>query len=245
MPEPDHASAVRASLTAVVGVLGAVGLLLLLVTWAASIGPQQVVTDPGNPPTNVSVPPTTATAAPDKDAGPPPEGTGDHDVLFTVVAVVATLLATLVMLAVVLTVVRWLLTRDWRRRRHEPEPAEVEFDPLEAPSVLAEALVRGAPGQRADLQTGSPRNAIVECWHRFEELAEATGVRRMPWETSSEFTLRLLDRVSADDPAVSELAHLYRDARYSRHEVSEDSRDRATAALDRIHRSLGSRTESR
>ncbi len=82
----------------------------------------------------------------------------------------------------------------------------------------------------------------MECWHRFEELAESSGVRRLPWETSSEFTIRLLDRVSADEGAVGELAELYRDARYSRHEVGEDSRDRATAALDRIHRSLGSRT---
>jgi hypothetical protein len=116
----------------------------------------------------------------------------------------------------------------------------VDFDPLDAPSVLAEALVAGAQEQREALQSGSPRNAIVECWHRFEELAESSGVRRMPWETSSEFTIRLLDRVSADDPAVSELADLYRDARYSRHEVSEESRDRATEALDRIHRSMGS-----
>ena len=201
MPEPDvpsGANAVRASVTAVVGVLGAVALLLLLVTWAATIGPQQVVTDPGNPPTNVSVPPSTATAPPEKEGKPLPEGRGDRDVLFTVVTIVATLLATIVMLAVLLTVLRWLMTRTWRRR-DEPEPAEVDFDPLDAPSVLADALVAGARGQRDALQTGTPRNAIVECWHRFEELAESSGVRRLPWETSSEFTIRLLDRVSADD----------------------------------------------
>ena len=244
MPEPDApngASAVRASVTAVVGVLGAVALLLLLVTWAATIGPQQVVTDAGNPPTNVSVPPSTATAPPEKEGKPLPEGRGDRDVLFTVVTIVATLLATIVMLAVLLTVLRWLMTRTWRRR-DEPEPAEVDFEPLDTPSVVADALVAGARGQRDALQTGTPRNAIVECWHRFEELAESSGVRRLPWETSSEFTIRLLDRVSADESAVGELAELYRDARYSRHDVGEDSRDRATAALDRIHRSLGSRT---
>ena len=247
MAEPDTApgaDAVRASVTAVVGVLGAVALLLLLVTWAATIGPQEVVTDPGNPPTNVSIPPTTATAAPEQGGQPASQGKGDRDVLFTVVTIVATLLATIVMLAVLLTVLRWLMTRTWRRR-DEPEPAEVEFDPLEAPSLLAEALASGAQTQRAALQSGNPRNAIVECWHRFEELAGSTGVRRLAWETSSEFTIRLLDRVSADDRAVSELADLYRDARYSRHEVSEESRDRATAALDRIHRSLGSWTAAR
>jgi hypothetical protein len=134
-----------------------------------------------------------------------------------------------------------LLTRTWRRRS-EPEPTEVDFEPLDTPSVVADALVAGARGQREALQTGTPRNAIVECWHRFEALAESSGVRRLPWETSSEFTMRLMDRLSADERAVSELADLYRDARYSRHDIGEESRDRATAALDRIHRSLGSRT---
>jgi hypothetical protein len=38
---------------------------------------------------------------------------------------------------------------------------------------------------------------------------------------------------------VAALAELYRDARYSRHEVSEDNRARAVEALDAIHRSLG------
>jgi uncharacterized protein DUF4129 len=244
MPEADATpgtgtSAARASVTAVVGVLGAVALLLLLVTWAATIGPQEVVTDPGNPPTNLSVPTTTATSAPDQGGHTaPPPGKGDRDVLFTVVTIVATLLATIVMLAVLLTALRWLLTRDWRRRR-EPEPDEVEFDPLDSPALLAEALVAGAPAQRAALEEGDPRNAIVECWHRFERLAERTGVRRRPWETSSEFTLRLLDRVSADSAAVATLAELYRDARYSAHDVTEDNRARAVEALDVIHLSVG------
>jgi hypothetical protein len=65
-------------------------------------------------------------------------------------------------------------------------------------------------------------------------------VRRLPWETSSEFTLRVLDRVSADTRAVVALAELYRDARHSRHEITEENRDRAAEALDVIHRSLGS-----
>jgi hypothetical protein len=238
-PTDGDTSATRASVTAVVGVLGAVALLLLLVTWAASIGPQQVVTDPGNPPTNFSAPTTTASAA--EDAGSSdarPRGGGDHDVLFTVVAVVATVLAAVVMLAALLTVIRWLLTRSWWRRR-EPEPDEVAFDPLEAPALLAEALAAGASGQRQSLEKGSPRNGIVECWHRFEELAGSVGVRRHPWETSSEFTMRLLDQVSADHRAVGRLAELYRDARYSDHEVSEETRREAAAALDVIHDSVG------
>jgi hypothetical protein len=146
-------------------------------------------------------------------------------------------------LAVLLTVLRWLLTLEWRRR-HEPEPVEVAFDPLDAPAALAGALAADARAQRQLLDTGSPRNAIVACWHRFEEQAEAAGVRKQRWETSSEFTMRVLDRLSADDAAVLHLAELYRDARHSEHEVTEDNRRAAAEALDAIHRSLGAKAGS-
>ena len=95
--------------------------------------------------------------------------------------------------------------------------------------------------QRELLTSGSPRNAIVACWHRFEEQASLVGVRRRQWETSSEFTLRVLDRVSADTSAVTTLAELYRDARHSRHEITEANRDAALEAFDIIVRSLTTR----
>ncbi len=240
-PPETAPSAARASVTAVVGVMGAVALMLLLVTWAATIGPQQVVTDAGNPPSYAPLSPSSSSAAPNTQNADPRDREDHHEVLFTVVTIVATMLATIVMLAVLLTVLRWLLTREWRRSRSEPEPEEVEFDPLDAPSALAEAMLSGASSQRHVLATGSPRNAIVECWLRFEDAAATVGVRRLPWETSSEFTLRVLDGLSADASAVSELAELYRDARYSRHEITEENRHRAQLALDVIHRSLGSR----
>ena len=248
MSEPSPApgegtNAARASVTAVVGVLGAVGLLLLLVTWAASIGPDQVVTQSGNPPSYASITPsTTSTATAATTSNQRNHGSGDRDVLFTVVSIVATLLAAVVMLAALITFVRWLLVRTWRRGARDPEPDEVEFDPLDAPARMAGAMVADAAGQRQALvETGSARNAIVECWHRFEQQAEMAGVHRQRWETSSEFTLRVLDRLSADPRAVMTLAELYRDARHSRHEISEESRREATEALDAVHRSLGSR----
>ena len=56
-----------ASATAVVGVLAAVGLMLLLVTWAATIGPQQVMRDEGNPPTYPSLTPSASSLANPRD----------------------------------------------------------------------------------------------------------------------------------------------------------------------------------
>ena len=239
-PEPSGAmSGRRASVTALAGVLGAVALMLLLVTWAATIGPDEVLRREGNPPSYATTLPTseTTTAAPTtSDARP--HGSGDRDLLFTIVTILASLLGAVVMLAAVLSLLRWLLTRDWRRHRREPEPEEIQFDPLDAPAEIARTMVARAREQQAVLAEGSPRNAIVACWHHFEEQAALAGVRRQAWETSSEFTLRVLDRLSADSAAVTTLAELYRAARHSTHEITEADRAEAQVALDVVHRSL-------
>jgi len=236
----------RASVTAVGGVLAAVGLVLLLGTWAATIGPRQVLRGEGNPPAYPSPSISSPTASPSPPSGDgTPAGGGQHDVLFTAVTLVAVVLASILLLAVLLAVVHWLLTRTWRREPPEPEPEEVDFDPIEAPALLAQALTAEAASHRGLLIEGHPRNAIVACWHRFEESAAAAGVRRRPWETSSEFTIRVLDAVSADSTAVRSLGDLYRDARYSTHDLTEVDRTRAIEALDVIHDSLGVRVSPR
>jgi hypothetical protein len=239
-PEPSGAmSARRASVTALAGVLGAVALMLLLVTWAATIGPDEVVRDEGNRPSYES-PPTSETADPvEPTDNRGSAGGGEQDLLLTIVSMVVIVLGAVVMLAVVLSVLRWLLTRDWRRHRREPEPEEIQFDPLDAPALVAQTMVARAREQRAVLAEGSPRNAIVACWHQFEEQAATAGVRRQTWETSSEFTLRVLDRLAADSAAVTTLAELYRAARHSTHEITEADRAEAQVALDLVHRSLG------
>jgi hypothetical protein len=48
----------------------------------------------------------------------------------------------------------------------------------------------------------------------------------------------VLDGLSSDPRAVMRLAELYRDARHSRHEITEGDRREAIEALDVIHRSL-------
>jgi hypothetical protein len=45
--------------------------------------------------------------------------------------------------------------------------------------------------------------------------------------------------VSADPSAVSRLAALYREARFSEHEITEDNRQAAVEALRDIHASIG------
>jgi Zn-dependent protease with chaperone function len=233
-------SSARASVTALVGVLAAVGLLLVMITWAATLSPGDVVVGGREP--SYSKPSPTAVDNADSGVDAPDRDRPRHELLWLILTVTAFGLAGLVVLAVLLSGLRWLLTLNWRRRR-ERDPQEVAFDTLDPPA-LGDAVTRGAARQRTVLSEGSPRNAIVACWHLFEQQAATVGVHRASWETSSEFTLRVLDQLSADPAAVTELADLYRDARHSRHEITEQTRQHARAALDRIFDSLATTTDS-
>ncbi|HEU4811953.1 MAG TPA: DUF4129 domain-containing protein [Nocardioides sp.] len=236
----------RESTTAVVAVLGAVLAIAFLGTWAASIGPGDVLTGDG-PATHRASPSESPTPS---DSGSPtarrtdaegqrPEPSGDHPVVRALLTVGEVALAAL-WLYLMYRLLRWLWERWTLRRRPDPRPAEVAFDVLEVAHRVAEEIHRDAARQRELLLGGSPRNAIVECWHRFEQQAETAGLPRKQWETSSEFTLRMLDLVSANSPAVERLAVLYREARFSDHPVGEHDRAAALADLDAIHAALDS-----
>lgn len=233
----------RAPVAAVAAVVFGVLLVAVLVTWAASIGPSGVLTGPGPEAQRLTPEETTSLEAPTGDS---PEQVrdrlarelaGEHPVL-RAIAFVLELLALVALLFVLYRAGRWAWQTYDARRRPPPPPEDVEFDVLEGPRRLVEEITRDAAEQRRVLLEGSPRNAIVECWHRFEQQAAGAGLERHPWETSSEFTLRMLDLVAADSGAVAELAVLYREARFSTHSLDEAARTRAVADLDSIHAGL-------
>ena len=233
----------RAGTSAVVAVLGAAALLLVLVTWAASIGPDRVVSGGHVDPVHPTSPTATTTAAPPapdpqqearrRQHGDPPDWVG-------AIAFVLEGLTLCVALFLVLRLIRKL--RQWwsarvRRRRQVVE--QVEFEVLGSARQVTEAMAEDADGQRTLLEVeGEPRNAIVECWHRFEGQAVRAGIEPRSWQTTAEFVLGVLDLVAADRGAVTELADLYREARFSGHPMTEEHRRRALEALDAIHRSL-------
>ena len=234
----------RATTTAVAAVLGSVLAVVLLVTWAASIGPGGVLT--GDGPATHRISPTQTTTSP---ASGSPTRIADGErlqdtrprslgpVLRTVAFAVE--LATLgLALFLLYRFSRWLLQAYDARRRRDRRPEDVPFEVLDVPGVVVQEMLHDAESQRAVLSAGAPRNAIVECWHRFETQAAAAGLSRQDWETSSEFTLRILELVDADAGAVSRLADLYREARFSSHDMSEARRAEALAALDVIHHGL-------
>ena len=219
-----------------------VGLMLVLVMFAARAGPQRIVH--GTP-----VVPHYGHSNPIHQSDPLHQLGRHHDKgVFRRLPILGWL-GWIIRIGLVVAL-GWLVYRGLRllrqavrdRDRPEPRPAEVEFDVLDDPDELVDEMRDDAAGQVALLMGGSPRNAIVACWDRFEEQAGRVGLARRAWETSSEFTLRLLDFVGADDGAVARLERLYHEARFSEHEIDEARRTAAVEALESIHASLPART---
>ena len=243
-------------------------LFMVLVAWATLVGPSQVFTGPGvgehttPTPTRSCVPLEVVSTAPDGSttterpenprhlpwceepsaAQGEPQTTERADpplwlkvlTWAFVAAILATILALLVFVGIALRG-----QRVHRRRREERE--QVGFTVLDEPARLVEEITHDADRQDAVLREGDPRNAIVAAWQRFEVQGGAAGVGRHPWETSSEYAIRILDLVAADSGAVNLLATLYREARFSEHPITEDHRAAALEALVAIRHSLGVR----
>lgn len=230
----DRQDALR-SAAAVAGVV----LALVLVMWAAVIGPSGTLR--GGGPNNdassgtieerASGPSASGTArverVPDR-----PEESPQVPWWVDATSVVAGLL-----LVLGLGLLTGKRVREYRRRRAlaeraEPDPAGLV--PLPTPDTVAEH----AEVHRTALAGGTPRNAIVALWNRLELDVADSGVPRRPAETSAEFTSRFLGALDADRDAADRLAELYREARFSRHDLTEQHRAEAGAALERLHRSL-------
>ena len=221
--------------------VAATTLLTVLVAWAALIGPDRVFTGPGPTPSTVTTTPTAEAEEQQDTFRQDAEDLvreNEPPAWLKLLVWGFEALVLLGLLGVALLLIR--AAHDaWRGRRRPPERLpDPGFETLEGSAVVA-AVREDAAAHDALLAGGSPRNAIVAAWHRFELQAERAGVRREPWETSSEFTLRILDLAGADSAAVTRLGELYREARFSEHELGEAERAGALAALVAIRESLG------
>jgi hypothetical protein len=237
--EPRRAGALALGFS-LVGVV----LVVLVVGVAAGVGPSGLYHGHPHDPVFHAPVPSSSPSSPAAQGGPSVAGNhhpGSGLPYLGAVGVVIQVLIGLWLLSLIYRGLRWLREELASRRRRELAPLEVEFDVLEDPEPLVEVIRSDVDLQLELLLAGEPRNAIVACWERFEEQAERVGLARKPWETSSEFTLRLLDAVSADDSAVAELAALYREARFSSHPITEGNRQSAVEALGRIRDSVGVR----
>ena len=139
-------------------------------------------------------------------------------------------------LALLLAVVVVLAIRVIRRRRRAAPPESARTAPGRA--LLTD---HRAAHQARMLREGSPREAIIATWLDLERLVAVAGVPRRPSETSSELVVRVLDDREVPAAALTDLAALFREARFSTHEPTEALRERAAGDLDAVHAALGAR----
>ena len=117
--------------------------------------------------------------------------------------------------------------------RRAPVPG-TESPPEEEEVGLPEALDASA----RVLGEGSPRNAIVAAWVLLEQAVESERFHHRPEETPSELVERVVSSYHLDADAISRLAALYREARFSTHAVTEEHRAEAADCLRRLLTSL-------
>lgn len=217
--------------------IGAGALILAVVAAASASGPVDVISAPPSglaPSISFSFPSGTPPTPTDSQsyASGGPDLSGIPDLPAFVVTALQLLLAGLVLWAVYL-----LAHAVWR---HTPRMRTrvVAARSLTALPALPDDLVESADARLALLQEGTPRNAIVACWVDLEDGAASAGLPRHAAETAAEYTVRVLHTWDVAPDAMGGLAELYREARYSRHPLTEDHRAEAIRRLTVIHDDL-------
>lgn len=218
-------------------VAGAVLVMASLLVAALS-DPVQVVSRPvsgatsplARVPSTPSIPTAVETAT---TTTTPPAAESAAWYLALLVGVVLHVLLALVVLAVLFT----LAVAVQAAIRRRPRMVETGDGSITVPPV-PEELLRSAATRMALLESGEPRNAIVAAWLDLESAAAESGLPRHPAETSTEYTTRVIGTWPVDRERLSDLAELYREARFSLHRLGEAERHRALAALQVLHGDL-------
>ncbi len=83
------------------------------------------------------------------------------------------------------------------------------------------------------------RGAILSAYKEMEMLMRERGVRDQEYFTPREFREFALENLKISQEPVDILTELFEIARYSRHEMTEDDRDRAIKALEAIRNEIG------
>lgn len=203
---------------------------------AASSGDVRIWQDPSPSPVRSTTTRGTLDTVAAAEAPPLQTGraSGGSDVFDTVVLTgVVILVIVLAVLVIGTGVHAWRNRPRLRRRQATAARSDVHLLP-----DVADVVADDAASQRAALSSGSPRNAIVTCWLRLEQAVIDAGLERDPAHTSAEFTARVLAAYTLDPQPLDSLAALYREARFSRHDITEAQRERAIRDLDALHDSL-------
>jgi len=142
--------------------------------------------------------------------------------------------AAIVALAIIY-LMRLLNRLDLRHHRREKELSE---DAELAPEDVARALAEAVDETLVTIERGETRDAIIACWLRLEDVAADVGVARRPAETAADLTERVLATHQVSAATLSRLADLYREARFSTHQLDASARIEARAALEQVRAEL-------
>jgi hypothetical protein len=215
-----------------VATIAAVAAMVVLVL-AASSGPVEVWTTPssdgGGAVVDTESPPSTDAPQPEQESRR--ELPGWVDSLSRAIGVLAAVLA----ITGALFALRYL-RMPVIRGRHRVRRRQAVGSAL--PAEDQREVTVDLDAARAALAGGAPRNAIVACWMQLERDAADAGVPRQPFDTSTEYVERVIGASSVDPAPIGELAALFREARFSRHALSDDHRVRAVSALERVATAL-------
>lgn len=119
----------------------------------------------------------------------------------------------------------------WPGRRPAAAPVtSVEGTGEQIPAAVAQAL-------RA-VEQPDAREAVVQAWLVLGAAAAAAGTAARPAETASEYAERIAAAHRLPAASVHRLAELYREARFSAHEVRAEHRDEARARLQELQTAL-------
>jgi Domain of unknown function (DUF4129) len=145
--------------------------------------------------------------------------------------------ATIAVLAACAGVCVYLMVRFWTSSREDRTPEVGDATDLDL-EALAMA-VSSDTSQRLDaLNVGTPAQGIIAAWNHLEATLHEAGLPLPPSRTSTEVSLDVLRRFSVDEATLRTLADLYREARWSRHPLTEDDRSRAAAAYGALDAAL-------
>jgi hypothetical protein len=123
----------------------------------------------------------------------------------------------------------WWRAGKARRRARSREPRQTLAE------QLADVLEETLDGLRAERD---PRRAVIGAYARLERVAAASGLARRPAEAPLEYLGRMLGGLEVSAAAVSRLTRLFERAKFSQHEVDEEMKQQAIAALESVQEDL-------
>jgi hypothetical protein len=222
----------------VIAVAVAVLCALAVVTLAARSdrAPTLTPTAPTALPTVVLLP----GGQPVPDGGAPPPGQDDGTTRlpgWLLWAFAALVVAPVVLAAVFLAQLLSgpALRRRWRLPGRTPRDAAV--DPHDD-EVAARALSGAVEEGLRELDQGGPGEGVLASWVLLERAAADAGTHRAAPDTPAELAGKLIDRHAVSSGPLLRLAELYREARFSTHDLPESARAEARAALEQLRTEL-------